>query len=288
MAQLLALNIYKLKKNKIFIFGIFITIICAIIPLIYRFHSTGTKNSDFKYLSAQNTTLIPLFIILMISTLLISILIGRDYSYGTIRNLFLAGHTRFEIYFANLITYCLSTVMLFLLFNFTTSLTHSLFYNGSIVISSEEIISICVQCISLICFSSIQVLFAMTIQNKYISRITLISLTLFMLFFAPSSANALNEPQHFTNHAIVYESNEKNFEQYGTFKEENPKYISGIKRVIFEQLDNALPLNQIYKFYNPNRTPKTIKLASIIPYSLLFTFSINILGIHIFAKKDIK
>lgn len=104
MHNLLNAGFSRLKKNKIFLGLIIITLICAAFFLFGRYYD-GIKYNGYGFslkstgqLLLEFTNIIGFFI-----ALFTSLFVGTEYSDGTIRNKIIIGHSRKNIYLSNLI-----------------------------------------------------------------------------------------------------------------------------------------------------------------------------------------
>lgn len=100
MIKLLNANLYRLRKSKFFYFLIATFIVLFIFNTFKLYSSySNIKGNDYtEKLVVSNIQYIGFFI-----ALFITLFVGEDYAYGTIRNKIIVGNKRSSIYFSNLI-----------------------------------------------------------------------------------------------------------------------------------------------------------------------------------------
>ncbi len=294
MSQQLNLNFHRLLKSLLFRISIVLSVVYAVVLNVTRYlnlcavpdiSSTFLDNNSS---SADSFTFSGAMVLIFLSAVLIGSFIGSEYSEGTIRNSFIAGHSRKEVYLSNFIVCASASVMILLSYILASIISGAILLEGPQLEINRLIISILSQCLSMAAFSALLVFIAMLIHSRSASIAALILGTGIMMCFAMSSTTTLNEPEHFTNHAVVYTENGSGEEKYGTFQQANPRYISGLPRAALEQLNNAMPINALYRVYLNSSESAPEDFGVMAVYSALFTVLLNLAGIMIFRKKDIK
>lgn len=153
MKQLLKADLRRFFKDKLFLVSLIVIGIFAIItPLLFKLIASISINSDIfvgteldinEFFNAKSLSLNCFNLssdVGFILTIFLTILICKDFSYGTIRNKVVSGHTRHNIYLSSLITSIIFLVALILgyyLLNLGVSLCLFPFANGDL--SSKEI-----------------------------------------------------------------------------------------------------------------------------------------------------
>ena len=133
---------------------------------------------------------------------------------------------------------------------------------------------------AMLAMAAILLLISMSVQNKAGSVICLL-LTMIMLFAALTIWQRLSAPKYHEEYAYL---NEETGEVIKGEKEENPKYLSGTKRKIYEFLNDFLPVSQLYQIVLNDAG----HLGRIMVYDCLIVLLTAGAGIVIFEKKDLK
>ncbi|MFD2114227.1 ABC transporter permease subunit [Paenibacillus yanchengensis] len=277
MNKLLAANFTRLWKNKLWYVGIIVMFGWAVIMLV----STDRTNAEVPVLEDfffQYAPVIGLF-----CAVFTSMFIGTEYHDGTIRNKIIVGHTRPAIYVANLIVCTVAGLIMVavwiavmlaigipLLGLFASSLSIILAYVGITVVMIAA-------------FVSIFTLVGMLSQNKAGAAVTTL-LLLFVLFFVASYFNnKLHEPEMYGGGPTVSEvDGEISMEM--SEPEQNPDYVEGNKRKIYEFIVTFLPTGQGIMMSNMS----AVRLPLLPLYSLVIVFATTACGVFLFRRKDIK
>ena len=208
-----------------------------------------------------------------------SLFIGSEYSDGTMRNKLVVGHKRYAIYLSNLIVctaaglalcfaYLIPHTCLFvaLLGKFETALKTLILYTGMNLFLT-------------VVFASLFIMIAMLCQNKAYSTAGCILLVFALLFAGIRIVSALNEPEYHAGYSYT--------ENGGTTTEDaeqNPNYLNGTKRQIYEFLNDFTPGGQVLKLANMNAE----KPAMLVLYDGIILIFAASCGIVFFRYKDLK
>lgn len=275
MTKLLNANFMRLKRSKIFYVAAIFMVGLALL-MIYSNH----KVSGEGYEVALEGTLFAFtnFMGIVIACF-ISLFTGTEYSEGTIRNKIIIGHSRFEVYMANLITNTIVSVILTLIYI-------AIYVCGSIPITGwftweMEMIFASLGCVLLLCvvFSAIFTFIAMLNQNKAVVAVISLIMSLVILFAGSYFKNILAEPEYYEGAFMTEEGVQENK------KVKNSRYLPpGTQRDIYEFLDEFLPGGQQLQISqsdvaNPYR---------YMGYSSIIIVVVTGCGIMLFRKKDLK
>lgn len=275
MTKLLNANFMRLKRSKIFYVAAIFMVGLALL-MIYSNH----KVSGEGYEVALEGTLFAFtnFMGIVIACF-ISLFTGTEYSEGTIRNKIVIGHSRFEVYMANLITNTIVSVILTLIYI-------AIYVCGSIPITGwftweMEMIFASLGCVLLLCvvFSAIFTFIAMLNQNKAVVAVISLIMSLVILFAGSYFKNILAEPEYYEGAFMTEEGVQENK------KVKNSRYLPpGTQRDIYEFLDEFLPGGQQLQISqsdvaNPYR---------YMGYSSIIIVVVTGCGIMLFRKKDLK
>ncbi|MDE7362141.1 MAG: ABC transporter permease [Oscillospiraceae bacterium] len=206
--------------------------------------------------------------------------LGTDYSNGTIRNKMIIGHTRAEIYFANLVTVAVGGVLIFAA-ACAAMLVLGLCLGGKLGMPAGEFaldIAVCLCAVIAICaiFTVLGMLFS--------SKSTIITLTLVLTFVlvisAAMIASLLAEPEYTTEYMITADGGVEMSEEL----KPNPLYVSGIKRDILTAVNDVLPSGQLMQM-----EIGIVQNAGIMPlYSLGVLAVSTAVGAVVFRRKELK
>lgn len=209
--------------------------------------------------------------------------LGTDYACGTLRNKLIAGHKRSNIYFANFITTATVNVGMLLVF-IITMLAIGVPLLGLEVLTVRQIVLFTlIQCLTMIAFTALLVFLSMLFQSKAGGSVAVLVLTILLFFSAMIIPTALNAPEYYETYemsAVDEETGEMTLE---TKTVKNPNYVDGIKRDIYEFLNEALPVNQFYQISMSDES----HIAIMAAYSAALIVLSNGAGMILFRKKNI-
>lgn len=281
MIKLLHANFYRLKKNKIF-FGIIIITIIASFIIIFNTYNANIAYE--KYNMPKNTIekTFPTFIniISFLIAVFVSIFVGTDYSDGTIRNKIIVGNKRKNIYLSNLITSIIVGLLLELI-NLLIIMLVGTPLIGKIQINILDFSFIILDMILLIVvFSSIFNFIAMLCSNITLSTVGSLLLILIMYVFCMSISGIANSTKYLKIQDV---------DEYGNIVTqyiEDENYPGDFKKNLCKEIINIIPTGQAMEISSKDININEIKTYPI--YSLVISIFINILGIYLFNKKELK
>ena len=278
MTKLLSAGFYRLFKSRVFWIMLVICILLQVLVCVDNFRYERERPENTVILDDIVFSIVPA--IGFISSALISLLLGEEYSDGVVRNKLAVGHRRSEIYFANLIVCTAgSFIMLTALFLSGGLLGFALF--GGFTYDAGTLLWLILCCFLLTAaLSAIDVLVVMCCQNKAVAAVLSLALVLVMLFAGSYLDSVLNEPEMQYGAMVVHEDGVMEFVDPAP----NPHYVSGMTRTVMAITEDIIPMGQAIQINNfalerSARWP----LLSIA----LFT-AVSALGYAIFKKKDIK
>jgi hypothetical protein len=209
----------------------------------------------------------------------VSMFIGTEYSDGTIRNKLIVGHDRRTIYFANLLTCFVGSMVIYLVWAIG-SLT-GIPYFGLWSIGIVGYIKLMI--LTLLCtlaLTSIFVLMSHLITNKAISAVLNIIVALAILLTASFIYNALCEPE--TTYSKVTISVDEGV-VFGDVIA-NPNYVSGTARTVCKVILNILPTGQQIWIANETVTHPIFMGICSLALILILVF----IGQLLFKRKNLK
>ena len=278
MTKLLSAGFYRLFKSRVFWIMLVICILLQVLVCVDNFRYERERPENTVILDDIVFSIVPA--IGFISSALISLLLGEEYSDGVMRNKLTVGHRRSDIYFANLIICTAgSFIMLAALFLSGGLLGFALF--GGFTYDAGTVLRLVLCCFLLTAaLSAIDVLVVMCCQNKAVAAVLSLALVLVMLFAGSYLDSVLNEPEMQYGAMFLNENGVMEFVDPAP----NPHYVSGMTRTVMAITEDIIPMGQAIQINNfalerSARWP----LLSIA----LFT-AVSALGYAIFKKKDIK
>ena len=281
MLKLLHANFYRLKKNKVFIGIIIITIIASFV-IIFNTYQGNITNEKYNMQKTQidRTYTIYINVISFLIAVFVSIFVGSDYDNGTIRNKIIVGHSRKNIYLSNLIVSIIVGLVLEIIYLTIISII-GIPLIGKIQMNIFDFLYIILDMILLIIvFSSIFNFISMICSNVTLSTVGSLLLILIMYVFCMSISG------------IAYSTKElkiQDFDENGNLVTkylEDENYPGDFKKNLCKTIINILPTGQAMELSEVNIDINEIKIYPL--YSLGVILIINILGIYMFNKKELK
>lgn len=285
MSQLLRANFFRLWKSGIFRLCVLFSIGLSGFMVIMRYvdiqkHSEEYAELGIEYSSADGLMFIGALYLLFAAAVLVGIFVGTEYADGTIRNKLVVGHNRPTIYLSNLIVCAVANEIVLL------SHIAAVWIFGKLLLTVEmsvkEILSfVLLEFLSFLALTAVFVLFAMLIQSKAASSVTVLILSIILLFATMTIQNKLDAPEYYEGYTYT---NEETGEVIEREREKNPDYLTGTKRQVYVFLNDFLPSSQIYQV----AMQKSDHAGQMAGYAgLLFLVSTGA-GIIVFRKKDLK
>ena len=259
MINLLRANLYYIKKSIFFWVILTITFFLS----IYIFFNNYFPNcvdcpnqlgASFFGFNTLNHFIGPIAICLFI---------GALYSEGAIRNRITIGHSRTNIYLANLITSITISLIYILIYIITISIIGLIFQEGIGLTVSQMLILLFDSFLLCVALSSIFTFLSMLVANKTISIIFFIAFILLSLELEISLAEKLS----------LLDSTSLSYK-------------------IYEFFYHLLPMNQASSLFSaPLRIVESSgmeKYNFLWIYSLILSVVLTIIGILLFKKKNIR
>ena len=281
MIRLLHANFYRLKKNKVFIGIIIITIIASFV-ILFNTYQGNIINEKYNMTKTpiDRTYIIYINIISFLIAIFVSIFVGTDYSDGTIRNKIIVGHSRKNIYLSNLIISIVVGLVLEII-HLTIVTIIGMPLIGKIQMNILDFLYIILNMILLIIvFSSIFNFISMLCSNVTLSTVGSLLLILIMYVFCMSISVVANSTKELK--IQDFDENGNLITQYI----EDKNYPGDFNKNLCKTVINILPTGQAMELSDVNIDMKEIKIYPL--YSLGGIIIINVLGIYMFNKKELK
>ena len=278
MTKLLSAGFSRLFKSRVFWIMLVICVLIQVLVCVDNFRFEQERPEYTVILDDIVFSILPA--IGFISSALISLLLGEEYSDGVVRNKLTVGHRRSHIYLSNLIV-CTAGSFLALAALFLTGglLGFALFGGFTYDAGTLFRLFLCSFLLTA-ALSAINVLVAMACQNKAVTAILSLCLVLVMLFAASYLDGVLNEPEMQYGAMVMHENGVMEFEDPAP----NPRYVSGMTRTVMGVAEDFIPMGQALQINNFD-----LERSARWPVLSIAVFTaVSALGYAIFKKKDIK
>ncbi|MCM1569069.1 MAG: ABC transporter permease [Roseburia sp.] len=278
MVKLLRANLARLWKSKVFWLGFFVLTAFGILQKI-----TIIQDSiEVHYL--EEAFWIQALVIGMILSVFISLFVGSEYEYGTIRNKIISGHARSNIYFVNVLV-CILAGWMMCLGCLISSLLTGVPFLGFFHRELSEVLlqGICVFALSA-AYTAIYCFFAMLIPNRTITAIVCILLSFLLLFAGTVVSNRLDESEYYYIPDATLGIGEIDDGSHSEWIR-NPDYLEGTKRRIYEIVFEVIPGGQSLQLSGMlNEHTRYIEMFSA---SLAWIVLSCGCGLLLFCRKDL-
>lgn len=284
MSRLLTSTFFRMLKKIVF----WILLICMFIYGVYSASNFASEASAGFAIDGCVFDFVPFMG--LVAAIFISLFVGSEYSDGTIRNKLVVGHSRMQIYLANLIACSLACVLISLAYVAGVIVVSS--SKGGELLTETSIIAMCLICSLFlsIAFTSIMIMLAILNTNKAGNVVVSMILALIMLVSSSYIYQRLGEPETYDNYVSVNEVGIPTQVEQSP----NPLYIDGTPRTVLEVVNDLLPSGQAMQladaFDSEGIANKDIENASYrwLGYSILVIVVTSSLGIALFRKKEIR
>lgn len=289
MIKLLRANMARLFKSKVFKVAEFFAVGWSIFGVIINYLDYkkvfGDKYEEMLQSNRimDNAPFILCSYLPIILAVVVGLYIGTEYRDGTVRNKIIAGHGRFRIYFANLITVFAAQIIIFL-----TSVA-SVLASGIPVFKMTPGLSIgyylkVSSMILLAGFACCAVFIAvsMCVQSKSTGVVIVMIISMMFLMSSVQIREMLNAPEYYEAYSYVDDEGK-------TVKEprrKNSNYLRGTKRKVYETIYKADPYTPMIELSNESELPE--KSYEFPLYSCGLIIVSSAVGSAIFKKRNLK
>lgn len=288
MYKLLNASFSRLRKNKIFLGLVILTIIIAAFMLISEYLDKVKYSSVFGISSNTTDILLTNFINIIgfFIAIFTSLFVGAEYSDGTIRNKIVAGHSRKNIYLSNLIVSIVVGLILEFIYLIIISIV-AIPLLGSIQMTFSQFAFILLDMIMIIIvYSSIFNFIALICSNITISTVSSLLLILIMfvtdMFLSPTA----NSTEYIQKNKVMDEQGNITYEIV-----KNEDYPGKIIQTTCKTIINFNPVSQAIEISGNkiNMNEEDFNNMKVYPlYSLGLIIIITAIGIYLFNIKELK
>ncbi|MCI8375678.1 MAG: ABC transporter permease subunit [Lachnospiraceae bacterium] len=274
MNKLLWANFNRLLRDRAFCLGCaFLAGMSAYLPILHYIEQ-GDRVNPNNYFFGFN------IVIGVFAAVCCSLYLGTEYSEGTMRNKLIAGHTRKNIYLANLII-CTAASLLAVVIYLAAESIVGIPLNGNVRMGPGELlVRFLVSALMILSFSSIFTLISMLNQSKAAGAVLNILLFLALLALAFSINARLEEPEFIQNYYMLNELGDVTQVE----PMPNPRYLQGAAREAYEFVYDFLPTGQGIQMC----TKVFISWIRMACCNVGITAGTTALGVYLFGKKDIR
>ena len=215
----------------------------------------------------------------IVNAVLTALFIGNDYSSGTMRNKRIVGHRRGIIYLANLLVCVCAGICLCLAFALPQAAAGLLLKSELNAAPATLLLYVGLSFALMIAFTALFTLIAMLCQNKSHTMAGCILLTFALLFAGVYISSTLEELEYLA--AYSYTENGVTVEEP---EQRNPYYITGMKRQVYEFLQDLTPGGQVIQISEMG----VKKPAMLAIYDGLILLLVTGFGLVFFRREDLK
>lgn len=276
MRKLLSANFSRLWKSKVFWAEIVLNALLSVFVVIVNYSSEVQATVNRLYLEDVFFTMYQILGFILAAG--ISLIVGAEYSDGTIRNKLIIGKTRAQIYISNFIASAVPSCLVLAVHGVIT-FGMGYFLWGNFTLEAEHVFAALLSALLIsFVFSALFVSISMNCSNKAVTAVVSLLLVLGLTYLAGSIGTALMEPQ-MTYDSITYTTDSILFGN----EIPNPSYISGVQRTLYEMIYDLLPTGQLLQMYSLDFS-RCIRWPV---FSIVLFVVITAVGYFMFRKKNI-
>lgn len=277
MSKLLSAEFRRLFHSLVFKIAAVFSILLAVLLVVVEWSISPPQTDGMIILMGS--------IYLMFAyPVLVGMFLGTEYSDGTMRNKLIVGHKRSSIYLSKLIVCAVADIIVQVV-NSGVSLILAVILYDKVMITCETVVMFAVSIGIILAFTTILVVFAMSIQSKAAGAVICLLLTIVMLMCSIFIMERLNEPEYYEREVYQLASDGSgDWVETDVKQQKNPYYISGTTRKIYEFLDDLLPFSQLMQIMDGGIDNISAIYTNDIGMLVVFTG----IGVWIFWKRDLK
>lgn len=287
MTKLLYAEFSRLFHSLIFKAGVLFSAGLSIFIIFMRWLDV-TQNPEFyhnfpvSYRNADGLIFVGGIYLIFVLAIFIGEFIGREYSDGTIRNKLVCGHTRRNIYLSKLIVCSVACLIFHLLYILVSVLMGILLIDGTTMTIGQLLLSSLAGSFAMAAITALMLFISMLIPHKAAGSVCCLLLALLMMFGSLTIYERLQSEEYYD--AYTYTDEDTGI-SISVDRQRNPHYPTGIKRELYEFLNEYLPFSQLYSIVIME---SEFDLNGIrIVYDCITILLISSAGVIVFKKKDL-
>lgn len=287
MTKLLYAEFSRLFHSLIFKAGVLFSAGLSIFIIFMRWLDV-TQNPEFyhnfpvSYRNADGLIFVGGIYLIFVLAIFIGEFIGREYSDGTIRNKLVCGHTRRNIYLSKLIVCSVACLIFHLLYILVSVLMGILLIDGTTMTIGQLMLSSLAGSFAMTAITALMLFISMLIPHKAAGSVCCLLLALLMMFGSLTIYERLQSEEYYD--AYTYTDEDTGI-SISVDRQRNPHYPTGIRREIYEFLNEYLPFSQLYSIVIME---SEFDLNGIwIVYDCITILLVSGAGAIIFKRKDL-
>lgn len=280
MTRLLRSDFRRMMKNKIFYLCVFAMLLLALTGVLSRFYYANVVKEP-GYDNTKGLFFLDMMCFAVLVAVLDGMFIGTEYQDKTIRNKLIIGHNKVKVYLSYFIVTSVALLLLHLVYaSLALGLSATLLdgfqtpgqdYFGFLLCSFTTIIAL----------NAVMIMLCMFIQNKAYGSVLCILLALGLILAGIDIQGSLENPKTIGGYEYEYEG-----EIVKVPERDNPYYVGGAMRSIYEFLDNFLPGGHAITIAQKNELPSRFWTMPI--YDAAFVLLTTFVGIWGFKRRNMK
>lgn len=280
MRKLLSANFSRLLRSKIFWVLEGISAAADILFYVLAVINTRNLSSDWYLGNGNYYFFLVLVYIGIVMAVFTGFYVGTEYSEGTIRNKLSAGHSRTDIYFANM-TVVVTAGILFTFTHILVSICVGFPFLGGLIWDALAPVGwrFFMGFLTLLCYGGIFTFFSMLDSSKSRNVIVTFTLSLLIILGGMYTSSRLLQPEFISLMIMQEDGSYQRVDGYP-----NNKYISGTTRTAYTMIDACIPSSQALSICRRQGEFHPLSAAGLLAVSAAFTS----MGVLCFKKKDIK
>lgn len=287
MTKLLYAEFSRLFHSLIFKAGVLFSAGLSIFIIFMRWLDV-TQNPEFyhnfpvSYRNADGLIFVGGIYLIFVLAIFIGEFIGREYSDGTIRNKLVCGHTRRSIYLSKLIVCSVACLIFHLLYILVSVLMGILLIDGTTMTIGQLMLSSLAGSFAMTAITALMLFISMLIPHKAAGSVCCLLLALLMMFGSLTIYERLQSEEYYD--AYTYTDEDTGI-SISVDRQRNPHYPTGIRRELYEFLNEYLPFSQLYSIVIME---SEFDLNGIwIVYDCITILLVSGTGAIIFKRKDL-
>lgn len=289
MRNLLSAEFSRLRKSRIFWAELAWVVIWNVFMLVSSYRTyLGYGTAEEPMLESFLFEVMPMFGIL--AAVFSGLFLGTEYSDGTLRNKLVVGNSRIRIYLTNVIVAVAAGFALNLA-GFLTCFAVGVPMFGWPVFPAEQV-AVCILLAFLLvaAFFALSTMVVMLIASKANAAVCGIVLSIALIFAGSYLDNVLSEPEYYREGPVMmFEDGKPVLKDPSEELVENPHYIGGTQRVIYEYLRDLLPTGQAIRLSHvADEGEESMNVVRMALLSVLFAAAVTGAGAAAFRRKDLK
>lgn len=287
MTKLLYAEFSRLFHSLIFKVGILFSAGLSFFIIFMRWLDVR-QHPDFytvlpaSYHNADELIFVGGIYLIFVFAIFVGEFIGREYGDGTIRNKLVCGHTRRSIYLSKLIVCSVACLSIHLLYILVSVLMGILLIDGTTLTIAQLLLSTLTGSFAIIAITALMLFISMIIPHKAAGSVCCLLLALLMMFGSLTIYQRLQSEEYYD--AYTY-TDETTGVSVFVDRQRNPYYPTGIKRELYEFLNEYLPFSQLYSILmtESESYPDGIRIV----YDCITILLVSGAGIIMFNRKDL-